>query len=112
MNQEFGARMRRALQPDVLRIDPGMNVTLAHPDVHVLAAGYPSHVSTQEHVGKKQNLLVRRDGVDDLHRVSRGAAVIALRFHFRGGVHVRHDYSAGMLGFPVAQLLRVNRCRQ
>ena len=53
VNEELGTRMRRALQPDVLGIDPGVHVTLAHPHVHVLAAADAPHVRAEEHVGEK-----------------------------------------------------------
>jgi hypothetical protein len=67
------------------------------------------HVRAEEHVGAEQDLGVGRDRVHDLDGVARGAAVVALGLHVGGGVHVRHDDGAGMLGLPRAELLRVDR---
>ena len=46
--------MQGALQSDVLRIDAGVHVALAHPDPDVVAARHPLHVRAEEHVGQKR----------------------------------------------------------
>ena len=56
MDQKLRLRVETALQANVLRVDPGVHVALAHPDVHVLAPGDPAHVRAEEHVGEKENL--------------------------------------------------------
>ena len=112
MNQKLGAGMLRALQPNVLRIDARVHVTLAHPDVHVLATGDPTHVRAEKHVRQKQHFLVGGNRVDDLDRVARSTAVVALRFHFRGRVHVRDDDRPRVLCLPFSQLLGIDRRRQ
>ena len=85
-----------------LRIDAGVNVTLAHPHVDVLALGHATHVGTEEHVRQKENLLIRGDGIDDLDGVPGSTAVVAFRFDFGGGIHIRDDDCARMLGLPVS----------
>ena len=87
-------------------IDAGVHVTLAHPHVDVLAPGHPPHVRAEEHVGQEEDLLVGGDGVHDLHRVARRAAVVALGLHLGRRVHVRDDDGARMLGLPLAELRR------
>ena len=89
-----------------------MHVTLAHPHVHVLPAGDTPYVRAEEHVGEKQNLLVEGNGVDDLDRVTRRAAVVALRLHLGGRVYVGDDDSAGMFCLPFAELFRIDGRRE
>src|SRR4051812_42866086 len=55
VDQEFRLRVKASLKPDVLRIDAGVHMTLAHPHVDVLATRHPTYVRAQEHVGKKEN---------------------------------------------------------
>ncbi len=112
MDQKFRAGMSCALRVDVLRIDARMHVTLAHPDVHVLPPGHSAHVRAEEHVGKKENLLVGRNRVHDLDRVARRAAIVALRLHLGRRVDVTDHDRARMLGLPIPQLVRVDRRRE
>src|SRR3546814_5600065 len=69
---------------DVCSSDLGVDVTLAHPHMNVLASGHPPHVRTQEHVRQEQDLLPGGNRLDDLDRVPRRAAVIAFRLYLGG----------------------------
>ena len=109
MDQELGAGMVLPLLRDVLGIDPGMHVTLPHPDVNVLSSGHASYVRAEEHVGAEKNFLVGGDRLDDLDRVARGTAVVGLRLHLGGGVDVGNHDRARVLGFPGAELRGVDR---
>ena len=69
-----------------------MDDTRALPDLHVGPAGLLLDVIAEIAVGQEQNGLVRRNGVDHLHGVARGAQNIALRLHFHRGVDVADDH--------------------
>ncbi len=101
--------MQAALETNVLRIDAGVHVTLAHPDVHVLAPGQAADVRAEEHVGEEENLLLGGNRVHDLDRVARRAAVVALGFHLGRRVDVGDDDGARMLGLPRLERVGVDR---
>ena len=61
MNEKLGIGMKLTLQPNVLRVDTGVHVALAHPHKNVLTLRHPSNVRAKEHVGKEKNLLVCSD---------------------------------------------------
>ena len=81
-------------------IDAGVDVTLAHPHVDVLAARHAADVGAEEHVGQKEDLPVGGNRVHDLDRVARRAAVVALGLDLGGRVHVGDDDRARMLRLP------------
>ena len=103
MNEELGFGVEAPLEADVLRIDAGVYLTLAHPDVNVLAPRQAPDVRAEEHVRQEQNLFVGGYRVDDFDGVARRAAIIALGFHLGRRIDVRHDDGARVLGFPAAQ---------
>ena len=109
MNQEFGTRMRRPLEPDVLGINPGVDVTLSHPHVHVPAARNAPYVGAEEHVRKKKNLAIGGNRVHDFDGITRRAAVVALRLYLGGSIDVGDHDRARVFRFPGAQLSRVDR---
>ena len=63
MNEELGVGLRRELRLQVTRLDPGVHMAFAHPDVH-LAAGLPLDVRPEELVGQEEDLLIRRARAD------------------------------------------------
>ena len=87
---------------------PGVDVALAEPD-RQLAAGHLLEPEAEVHVRQEEDLLLRRDRLDHRLRVARRAAVVALRLHLGGRVHVGHDDRARVLRLPLAQLLGVDR---
>ena len=100
--------MFSAPEIDVLRIYPGVNVTLSHPHVHVLPASHATNVCSKKHVREKENLRIRRDRVYDLDRVSRRAAVIAFGFYVRCRIHIGNNHCARMLRLPRSQLVAID----
>ncbi len=86
-------------------VDTGVHVALAHPDVDVLAAGDPLDVGAQELVREEEDLLVLRDGADDVGGVGGGAADVGLGLDRGGGVDVGHHDRTGVLRLPVPHVL-------
>jgi hypothetical protein len=115
VDHELGARVGVAHRGDVRGADPGVHVALAVPDVHA-APGDALDVGPQPHVRAEQDLHVLAvllpDVLDHAHGVRRGAAVVGLRLHLGGRVHVHHDDRAGVLGLPRAQLVGSDRVGQ
>ena len=93
---------------DVGRPDSRVHVALAEPD-RQLAAGHLLEPEAEVHVRQEKDLLLGGDGFDHGLRISRRAAVVALRLHLGRRVHVRDDDRAGMLRLPFPQLLGVDR---
>ena len=56
VDEELRTRVERPLQAHVLGVDPGVHMTLAHPDLHVGAAGDAADVRAQERVGQEEDL--------------------------------------------------------
>ena len=97
---------------DVLRVDAGVHVALAHPHVDVLAPRHSPNVRAKEHIWKEENVRFSRDRVYDLDGVPGRAAIIALGFDLGRRVDVGHDDGAGMLRLPVTELFGVDGGRQ
>ncbi len=87
MNQHFSIGV---LFLDLSQVQlPDLLVHVAHavPDIQV-TPGLHLNVGTQEFVRQKQYLPVFRYRFHHLHCIGGGAAVVALRLHLRGGIHV------------------------
>jgi hypothetical protein len=111
MDEQLGVGRFRLPALDVGRADARVDVALPEPD-RELPAGHLLEPEAEVHVRQEQDLLLRRDRLDHGLRVAGGAAVVALRLHFRRGVHVGDDDRARVLRLPLAQLVGVDRRRE
>ena len=109
MDEELGVWLLGDAGLQFGTVDAGMDVALAHPDVHVVAAGDALHVSAEELVGAEQHVLVGGDRLDDLDRVRRGAADVGLGLHRRRRVDVADHDRARMFGLPLPELVGRDR---
>ncbi len=82
MRHHLRLRMLRPRLRQPPRRERRVNNAGALPDLHVLAPGLLADVVPQIAVGQKQHRSVRRNRIDDLHRVARRAKNVALRLHF------------------------------
>ena len=105
VHEQLGVRMRRYLAADIDRADAGVHVTFAEPDLDVGASGLPAYVRAEELVGQEQHRTFRRNRLDDLDRIRRGAADVGFGLHRGSRVHVRDDCRVRMLGLPGADLI-------
>ena len=88
--------------------EPGVHVTLTHPDVE-LPAGDFAQVIAEKHVREKEDGDVGRERADDRDRVPRSAAVVRLGLHVGRGIHVGDHDAVRMRRAPGAHVGRLNR---
>ena len=104
--------MRRAHLGQPVGPDAGMHVALAQPHLDVPVRTHASHVRAQEEVGQEEDALALRDRVDHVQHVAAGAAVVELRLHLGGGVHVPHRDVPGEARLPLPHVGRGDRVGQ
>ena len=102
MRHHFGARMLRLRLRQPPRREGGMHDAGALPDLHVLAPGLLLHVVAQIAVRQEEHGLFRRNRIDDLHGIARGAKNVALRLHLDRRIDVADDHVLGMLAAELA----------
>src|SRR5437879_13775087 len=92
MDQQLGIGMLRHKGVHLLRADRLVNVAITWIDNHVHPLGLPGDISSKKPVRHEQDAAIGGDRSDNLERIGRRAAVIALRLHSRGSVDViNHD---------------------
>ena len=109
VHEQLGVRMLGDPGLQLGAVDAGVDVALAHPDVHVVATGEALHVGAEELVGAEQDVPVGRDRLDDLDGVRRGAADVGLGLHGGRRVDVADHHRARVLGLPGAELIGRDR---
>ncbi len=111
MNQKFRPRVGFLLGLDVRVVNAEVNVAGTGPEVNLTPRFFP-HKLAQIHVGQKEDLLVRRDGPNDVHRVGGSAAIIGFALDGGGRVHVSHHHGPGVGFLPSPHLGHVGRSGQ
>ena len=109
VDEHLRARVGRLARQHLRRADAGVDVALAHPELHVVAPERLLEPGAEEDVGQEEDRPLRRDRADDRRGVAAGHAVIRLGLDRRRGVDVAHDHRPRMRRLPGAQLLDGDR---
>jgi len=86
----------------LVRRDLRVDAAVPRPEMDLPAGLHPQRSCPDTYPARRESLCLQ-GSTRPPGRVGRGAAVIALGFDRRGGVHVSHHDRAGMLGLPFAE---------